>query len=80
MDALSYVLAANRVTGMVAMQLRARGNWGLAGDGIHDAAFLVVAQGTCIGRVGRLYIGDDSSGTVWVGGETSILIEGTLTL
>jgi predicted PhzF superfamily epimerase YddE/YHI9 len=42
---------------------------------------LVVAQGSCIGRVGRLYIRrDDASGTVWVGGETSILIEGTLTL
>ncbi len=51
MDALSYVLAANRVTGMVAMQLRARGSWGLAGDGIHDAAFLVVAQGSCWLRV-----------------------------
>jgi AraC-like DNA-binding protein len=50
-DALSYVLAANRVTGMVAMQLRARGSWGLAGDGIHDAAFLVVAQGSCWLRV-----------------------------
>jgi PhzF family phenazine biosynthesis protein len=42
---------------------------------------LVVAQGSCIGRVGRLYIRrDDASGTVWVGGETYILIEGTLTL
>ena len=50
-DALSHVLAANRVTGMVAMQLRARGTWGLAGDGIHDAAFLVVAQGSCWLRV-----------------------------
>lgn len=51
MDALSYVLATNRVTGMVAMQLRARGSWGLAGDGIHNAAFLVVAQGSCWLRV-----------------------------
>ena len=51
MDALSHVLAANRVTGMVAMQLRARGSWGLAGDGIHDAAFLVLAQGSCWLRV-----------------------------
>lgn len=42
-EALTYVLAANRVTGMVAMQLRARGTWGFASDGIHDAAFLVVA-------------------------------------
>jgi PhzF family phenazine biosynthesis protein len=42
---------------------------------------LVIAQGTCIGRVGRVYIRrDERGGTVWVGGETSILIEGTLTL
>jgi AraC-like DNA-binding protein len=47
MDALSHVLAANRVTGMVAMQLRARGSWGLATDGIDDCAFLIVAQGSC---------------------------------
>jgi AraC-like DNA-binding protein len=51
-DALSYVLAANRVTGMVAMQLRARGSWGLASDGIHDAAFFVIVQGSCWLRVG----------------------------
>src|ERR1700680_4187682 len=36
---------------MVAMQLRARGAWGFASDGIHDAAFLVVAQGACWLRV-----------------------------
>jgi Cupin len=47
MDALSQVLAANRVTGMVAMQLRARGSWGLASDGIDDCAFLIVAEGSC---------------------------------
>ncbi|HEY3791247.1 MAG TPA: PhzF family phenazine biosynthesis protein [Bradyrhizobium sp.] len=42
---------------------------------------VVVAQGACIGRVGRLYIRrDDRTGIVWVGGQTSILIEGTLTL
>jgi PhzF family phenazine biosynthesis protein len=42
---------------------------------------VIVAQGTCIDRVGRLFIRrDDKAGTVWVGGQTSILIEGTLTL
>jgi AraC-like DNA-binding protein len=51
MDALSYVLDANRVTGMVAMQLRARGSWGLAGAGAGDAVFFVVAQGGCWVRV-----------------------------
>jgi AraC-like DNA-binding protein len=50
-DALSQVLAANRVTGMVVMQLRARGAWGLASDGIEDCVFLVVAQGSCWLRV-----------------------------
>ena len=41
----------------------------------------VASQGTCIGREGRLFIRrDESTGTVWVGGQTSILIEGTLTL
>jgi AraC-like DNA-binding protein len=47
MDALSHVLAANRVTGMLVMQLRACGSWGLASDGIDDCAFLVVAEGSC---------------------------------
>lgn len=42
---------------------------------------VTVAQGTCIGRHGRLFIRrDDNTGIVWIGGQTSILIEGTLTL
>jgi PhzF family phenazine biosynthesis protein len=42
---------------------------------------VTVAQGTCIGRQGRVFIRrDDNTGTVWVGGQTCILIEGTLTL
>jgi PhzF family phenazine biosynthesis protein len=42
---------------------------------------VTVAQGTFIGRHGRLFIRrDDHTGTVWVGGQTCILIEGTLTL
>jgi predicted PhzF superfamily epimerase YddE/YHI9 len=45
----------------------------------HDPA--TVAQSTCIGREGRLFIRrDDNSGIVWVGGQSCILIEGTLTL
>src|SRR5665213_465843 len=40
---------------------------------------VIVAQGTCIGRVGRVFIRRDDTGTVWVGGQTSILIEGALT-
>ena len=41
---------------------------------------VIVAQGTCIGREGRLFIRRDDAGTVWIGGQTSILIEGMLTL
>jgi len=47
----------------------------------HWRAPVTVAQGTCIGREGRLFIRrDDKTGIVWVGGETRILIEGKLTL
>jgi len=42
---------------------------------------VLVAQGTRIGRLGRLHIRrDEASGTVWIGGRTLVLIEGTLTL
>src|SRR5258708_3481465 len=42
---------------------------------------VTVAQGTRIGREGRVFIRrDEQSGNVWIGGETRILIEGTLTL
>jgi PhzF family phenazine biosynthesis protein len=42
---------------------------------------LVVAQGTVIGRQGRLFIRHDAgSDTVWVGGHTCMMIEGSLTL
>ena len=42
---------------------------------------LTVAQGTCIGRNGRVSIRYDSKvDTVWVGGQTCFLIEGTLSL
>ena len=42
---------------------------------------LTVAQGTCIGRSGRVSIRYDSTAdTVWIGGQTCFLIEGTLSL
>jgi PhzF family phenazine biosynthesis protein len=42
---------------------------------------VTVAQGTRIGRQGRVFIRrDDSTEVIWIGGETRILIEGTLTL
>jgi PhzF family phenazine biosynthesis protein len=50
-------------------------------DAGHWQEPLTVAQGTCIGRMGRVFIRRDrATGTVWVGGETCVLIEGTLTL
>jgi len=40
----------------------------------------VVAQGTCIQREGRVHIEQDSSGQVWVGGDSVTCIRGTATL
>lgn len=41
---------------------------------------IIVAQGTCIGREGRLHIRRDAStGRIWVGGKTIMMIDGTLT-
>lgn len=39
----------------------------------------VIAQGTCIGRTGRVYA-DYREGTVWIGGQSHVLIDGTVTL
>ena len=53
------------------------GQW-LIGSGLAPAKY-TAAQGTAIGRAGRVYVekaGDD----VWVGGETVTCIEGTVTL
>jgi PhzF family phenazine biosynthesis protein len=42
---------------------------------------LIVAQGTCIGRSGRVSIRyDNTADTVWIGGQTCFLIEGTVSL
>ncbi len=35
------------------------------------------SQGTCLGRTGRIFISQDSQGTVWVGGKTATLFSGT---
>ncbi|MEO7128190.1 MAG: PhzF family phenazine biosynthesis protein [Rhodoferax sp.] len=51
----------------------------LIADGLAPARYLV-AQGTCLGRAGRVYIERDASGQVWVGGESVTCIEGTVTL
>jgi predicted PhzF superfamily epimerase YddE/YHI9 len=37
-------------------------------------------QGTCLGRFGQVYISQDDSGQVWVGGDAVTCIDGTVTL
>ena len=36
------------------------------------------AQGTAIGRKGRILIDQDSDGTIWVGGSTVTLVDGEI--
>ena len=38
----------------------------------------VAAQGRCVGREGRISVDEDSSGTIWIGGHTSSIVEGFL--
>ena len=40
----------------------------------------LAAQGTSIGRVGRVTVRPDASGTAWIGGQVHILIDGQLNL
>lgn len=39
----------------------------------------VAAQGTRLGRKGRVYIDRDEAGLIWIGGETRTHVEGRLT-
>lgn len=52
------------------------GQW-LIGEGILPEHY-VAAQGTALGRTGRVAIDRDASGTVWVGGRVSTRISGTV--
>ncbi|UUW88571.1 PhzF family phenazine biosynthesis protein [Pimelobacter simplex] len=40
----------------------------------------VAAQGTAIGRRGRIHVDTDADGTIWVGGDTLSTIQGTVAL
>ncbi len=51
----------------------------LIADGIAPARY-VAAQGTCIGRAGRVFIEQDAQGQVWVGGDSVTCIEGKVLL
>ncbi|PZQ01482.1 MAG: phenazine biosynthesis protein PhzF [Variovorax paradoxus] len=51
----------------------------LIADG-HIAAPYVATQGACLGRDGTVYIARDDAGQVWVGGHSTVCIEGTVLL
>ena len=51
----------------------------LIADG-HAPVRYLAAQGTCIGRAGRVSIEQDSQGQVWVGGDSVTCIDGQVTL
>lgn len=51
----------------------------LIADG-HAPARYVAAQGTCMGRAGRVFIEQDAAGQVWVGGQSVTCIDGTVSL
>jgi PhzF family phenazine biosynthesis protein len=46
----------------------------------HAPARYVAAQGRCIGRAGRVYLEQDASGQVWVGGDSVTCIAGVASL
>lgn len=46
----------------------------------HAPACYVAAQGTAMGRAGRVHVHRDDAGTVWVGGETRSTVTGTVRL
>ena len=46
----------------------------------HAPSAYVAAQGTCIGRAGRVHIERDTGGQVWVGGQSTTCVDGTVNL
>ncbi len=46
----------------------------------HAPARYVAAQGTCMGRAGRVHIEQDGAGQVWVGGQSMTCLDGTVNL
>ena len=51
----------------------------LIADGLAPSGYLA-AQGTCLGRAGRVFIEQDATGQVWVGGDSVTCIDGTVAL
>jgi PhzF family phenazine biosynthesis protein len=54
------------------------GQW-LIGNGLAPARY-VAAQGTALGRAGRVHVSRDEAGQVWVGGQSSTVVDGVVTL
>jgi PhzF family phenazine biosynthesis protein len=51
----------------------------LIADGLIPAQY-IATQGTCLGRLGQVYISQDATGQVWVGGDAVTCIEGQVLL
>ena len=51
----------------------------LIADG-HAPSHYLAAQGTCMGRAGRVFIEQDAMGQVWVGGQSVTCVDGTVSL
>ena len=68
-------MAEDPVTGSLNAALA---QW-LIGAGMAPARY-VAAQGSALGRAGRVYIERDDSGTVWVGGASVTCVQGTVQL
>ena len=51
----------------------------LIDDGLAPARYLA-AQGTCLGRAGRVFVEQDATGQVWVGGQSVTCVDGTVSL
>lgn len=70
---LRGTLAEDPVTGSLNASL---GQWLTAAG--HATAPYTASQGAALGRDGRVYIDQDTDGTIWVGGEVVTCIQGTV--
>ena len=68
-------IAEDPVTGSLNASLA---QW-LTRDGVLPPSY-VAAQGTAIGRRGRIHVDTDDDGTIWVGGDTLTTVHGTVAL
>jgi PhzF family phenazine biosynthesis protein len=69
------VLAEDPVTGSLNASLA---QW-LIGSGRLPGSY-VAAQGTALGRAGRIHVGQDDAGAIWIGGGTVTCVSGEITI